>query len=95
MLRVAIWDDNVQQLEKIQTACRRYFAKDPSRTAEILTFANPILCLEKLEQIGGCDIALPDICMMNLLWKPLLSVRFTTCVSLARMRNLMPQWIGL
>ena len=63
MLRVVICDDDALQLEKIHTACKEYFALHPEYSVEIVTFGNPLECLEKLEKTGGCDIALLDICM--------------------------------
>lgn len=63
MLRIVICDDHADQLEKIRAACQEYFSLHPEYAVEIVTFDNPMECLEKLEKTGGCDIALLDICM--------------------------------
>lgn len=63
MLRIVICDDDPAYLSKIKACCANYFEQKAMCSPEILSFDNSLLCLEKLDQIGGCDIALLDICM--------------------------------
>lgn len=62
MLRVIICDDRPDELENIKNCCEEYFATKEI-SAEILSFTSPLFCIEKAERLGGCDIALLDICM--------------------------------
>ena len=63
MIRIAICDDNQEQLELIKSACDQYFLENSRYTAEVLSFDNPLAILEKIEKSGGCDVVLLDICM--------------------------------
>lgn len=67
MPKIAICDDNPQQLERIQAAVEHYCSTHEICNAQIETLAGSLLFLEALEQRGGCDIALLDICMPGIL----------------------------
>lgn len=63
MISIAICDDRPEQLKLIDAACRRYFLENTGFEVEIFPFAAPMDFLDKMEQVGGYDIALLDICM--------------------------------
>lgn len=63
MIRIAICDDNKEQLELIKAACDQYFLENNRYKAEVFSFDNPLSFLEGIEKSGGYDAVLLDICM--------------------------------
>ena len=63
MLRIAICDDQPTQLMLICSAAKQYFAEFQKYVAEVYGFQNAMEFLDSLEQTGGYDIAILDICM--------------------------------
>ena len=63
MIRIAICDDRLDQLEYIQALCETYLSEHANIEATISAFPNPMNFLDKQEKIGGFDIVLLDICM--------------------------------
>lgn len=66
MIRVAICDDELSQLEEIQRATEKYFSKK-NESVDYSTFDNAFMLLEEMEKKGGFDIVLMDICMPGIL----------------------------
>ncbi len=67
MLKLAICDDNAEQLNKIAAAVKRYFAARPKHEIQIEVFSAAFAFLEHLDKTGGFEIALLDICMPGIL----------------------------
>ena len=65
-MKIAICDDSCDQLAEIRTAAKHYFSTNPEWEAQIAVYDNSFLFLESLDQTGGVDIALLDICMPGL-----------------------------
>lgn len=63
MLRIAICDDQIKQLNIIRAAVLQYFSEHLEFSADITEFTNSSELLDALEKFGGFDIALLDICM--------------------------------
>ena len=63
MLKIAICDDSVQQLQTIRCATQLYFNTHEERGIHVEALSSPFLCLEQMEKNGGYDIVLLDICM--------------------------------
>jgi len=66
MLRIAICDDRPDQLARIRAALRVYF-ETRGEQPEVFAFDSSLLLLESLDQTGGWDILLLDICMPGIL----------------------------
>lgn len=62
MIKIAICDDDLKQIEIIQNALNNYFAEKEEQPS-IAVFDNSLLFLEGINQSGGYDILLLDICM--------------------------------
>lgn len=67
MIHIAICDDTPQQLKLIQIAAERFFATRMGCEHKVSTFLSAEALLDYLNQSGGCDIALLDICMPGML----------------------------
>lgn len=67
MIKISICDDSPQQLEHIYSATEAYFNIHANCKIQIDIHKSSLLFLEHLEQNGGCDIALLDICMPGIL----------------------------
>lgn len=63
MLRIAVCDDLLDQLEIIKKATEQYFEAYPDEQIKIFTYNNPLIFLESLDKTGGFDILLLDVCM--------------------------------
>lgn len=66
-MKVAICDDDINQLALIKTAMQKYAATQGEQTYTIECFNNPLEFLQCLEKIGGYDILLLDVCMPGIL----------------------------
>lgn len=66
MIRVAICDDQPDQLQRIWEECAAYFAQNRMYTAQITAYEKPAQLLDGTEKAGGCDLALLDIRMPGL-----------------------------
>lgn len=66
MLHLAICDDHVDQIKIIRSAAEHY-ADKLNIKAVISEYNNPLVFLEELDQAGGFDIILLDICMPGIL----------------------------
>ena len=66
-MKVAICDDDINQLEVIKAAMKNYEAAHDKHTYEIECFDNPLEFLQRSEKTGGYDILLLDICMPGIL----------------------------
>jgi DNA-binding LytR/AlgR family response regulator len=66
MLHLAICDDHVDQIKIIRSAVELYTDK-LNIEAVISEYNNPMVFLDELEQTGGYDILLLDICMPGIL----------------------------
>lgn len=66
MLKIAICDDQMNQIKSIRSAVEHYTAKLDIESA-IYEFDNPLVFLEELDLTGGYDILLLDICMPGIL----------------------------
>ncbi len=66
-MKVAICDDDINQLAVIKAAMKNYEAEHNEHTYEIECFDNPLEFLQRSEKTGGYDILLLDICMPGLL----------------------------
>lgn len=66
MLHIAICDDQAKHINKIRSAVERYIT-DRNIKVDIYEFNNPLVFLEGLDQTGGVDILLLDICMPGIL----------------------------
>ncbi len=66
-MKVAICDDDINQLAVIKAAMKNYETEHSEHTYEIECFDNPLEFLQRLEKTGGYDILLLDICMPGIL----------------------------
>jgi DNA-binding LytR/AlgR family response regulator len=66
-MKVAICDDDINQLAVIKAAMENYETAHDRHTYEIECFDNPLEFLQHLEKTGGYDILLLDICMPGIL----------------------------
>lgn len=66
MLRIAICDDMIDQLQLYEHYTKRYLKTKGYETAQITCFENPLDLVESIEKNGGFDIVLLDICMPGL-----------------------------
>lgn len=66
MLHIAICDDQAKHVNKIRSAVEHY-TTNRNINVNIYEFDNPLVFLEGLDQIGGVDILLLDICMPGIL----------------------------
>jgi len=66
-MRIAICDDNAEQLMLIKAAVERYAQRHPALSIESVHFDNPLFFLEAWSKHGGYDILLLDICMPGML----------------------------
>ncbi len=67
MLRIAICDDQPDQLALIRAVVQRYFSDRPDCNIQIDLFDHSLCFLEHLDKTGSYDIALLDICMPGIL----------------------------
>lgn len=65
-MKIAICDDNSEQIAIIKAAAEKYFCARKSATVEIDTFQNALDFLDSQEK-SGYDLALLDICMPGML----------------------------
>lgn len=66
MLHIAVCDDQTDHIKIIRSAAEHYTIKKDIE-ATIYEYNNPLIFLEELDQIGGYDILLLDICMPGIL----------------------------
>lgn len=66
-MKVAICDDDINQIDVIKAAMDHYAIEHMEQTYEIECFENPIEFLQCSEKTGGYDILLLDICMPGIL----------------------------
>jgi DNA-binding LytR/AlgR family response regulator len=66
-MRVAICDDDINQLAVIKAAMEHYANEHTEQVYEIECFDNPLEFLQCSEKAGGYDILLLDICMPGIL----------------------------
>lgn len=66
-MRVAICDDDINQLAVIKAAMEQYVIQHAEQTYAIECFDNPLEFLQRSENTGGYDILLLDICMPGIL----------------------------
>ena len=66
-LTIAICDDRKDQIDKMKTSVNKYFKIHDEWSIQLRCFDNAFLFLESLDEMGGCDIALLDICMPGIL----------------------------
>lgn len=63
MIRIAICDDEPDQIQIIKSAVQRYLKQHQDYQIELRAFSNPLYFLDEIEKNGGCEIVLLDICM--------------------------------
>jgi len=66
-MRVAICDDNSEQLEIIQTAAENYSERHPELSMQTALYDSPLLFIEEWIKNGNYDVLLLDICMPGIL----------------------------
>jgi Response regulator of the LytR/AlgR family len=66
-MKVAICDDDMNQLAVIKAAMKNYELEHNEYTYEIECFSNPFELLQHSEKKGGYDILILDICMPGIL----------------------------
>ena len=66
-MKVAICDDDINQLAVIKAAMKNYERMHSEHPYEIECFDNPLELLQRSEKTGGYDILLLDICMPGIL----------------------------
>lgn len=66
-MRIAICDDDINQLSDMKVAMKNYMNQHSEQRYEIECFDNPLEFLLRLEKTGGYDILLLDICMPGIL----------------------------
>lgn len=66
-MKVAICDDDINQLDVIKAAIEHYAIEHMEQTYAIECFENPLEFLQSLGETGGYDILLLDICMPGIL----------------------------
>lgn len=62
-MRIAICDDRCDQLTEIRTATEQYFSTNSEQNVQIRVYDSAFFLLDSLNQTGGFDIVLLDICM--------------------------------
>ena len=66
-MRVAICDDNSEQLDIIQDAVENYSERYPELSMQTALYDSPLLFLEEWSKNGNYDVLLLDICMPGIL----------------------------
>lgn len=66
-MRIAICDDNAEQLEIIQDAVESYAKRHPELKIQATAYATPLSFLDEWRKKGCYDIILLDICMPGML----------------------------
>lgn len=66
-MRVAICDDNSEQLEIIRTAAENYSERHPELSMQTALYDSPLLFIEEWSKNGNYDVLLLDICMPGIL----------------------------
>lgn len=67
MIRIAICDDKIQELELAHSFLARYMQKNPQYQISIVSFSAPLELLCNVEKHGGFDIYLLDVYMAGML----------------------------
>jgi len=67
MVRIAVCDDNIQELEKIQDLLNRYERKAARCELSVFVFCAPLELLSHVEEQGGFDVYLLDVYMSGML----------------------------
>lgn len=66
-MRIAICDDNSEQLEIIRTVVENYSERHPELSLQTALYNSPLLFLEEWSKKGNYDVLLLDICMPGIL----------------------------
>ena len=66
-MRIAICDDNSEQLEIIQTAVENYSERHPELSLQTALYNSSLLFIEEWSKNGNYDVLLLDICMPGIL----------------------------
>lgn len=67
MIRIAICDDELQELERARSFLASYMQKNPQYEISVTSFSSPLELLSSIEGHGGFDIYLLDIYMTGML----------------------------
>ncbi|MEG0919112.1 MAG: LytTR family DNA-binding domain-containing protein [Anaerovoracaceae bacterium] len=67
MLKIAICDDSLEEILKMESAVKEYFKSNDKGEYRLETSNNPIEFLSKYDENKGYDIVLLDICMPGML----------------------------